>query len=41
MIEEQGYLCDLWYHFHVPLAELFEKCSKLSCAPIGTQLIRA
>lgn len=30
MIEEQGYLWDLWYNFNVPLAELFEKCIKLS-----------
>ena len=30
MTEEQGYLWDLWYNFHVPLAELFEKCIKLS-----------
>ena len=30
MIEEQGYLWDLWYNFHVSLAELFEKCIELS-----------
>ena len=30
MIEEQGYLWDPWYNFHVPLAELFEKCIELS-----------